>query len=139
MCWYIHHTCQLIWEEKAGRRMRRQHTLQRTCSVPHLKATPQLFMALTRMILQKSLFQTRAAAPLLQTKRGAAKIISHKLYEWLLPFLLLFSCCCCCLFLKKKNKLDSFSLGMYTKKAQQSKTFQKKCLSKNMINFIFYY
>lgn len=100
MCWYIHHTCQLIWEEKAGGTKQRQHALRRTCSVPRQKATPRPFMALTRM-MQKSLSRAEevavvAALPL-QTKRAAAKLskktqtLSNLLSILLLELLLSFS------------------------------------------------
>lgn len=100
MCWYIHHTCQLIWEEKAGGTKQRQHALRRTCSVPRQKATPRPFMALTRM-MQKSLSRAEevavvAALPL-QTKRAAAKLtkktqtLSNLLSVLLLELLLSFS------------------------------------------------
>lgn len=78
MCWYIHHTCQLIWEEKAGRRRRQrpQHAPRRTYSVPLQKVTPQLSTALMRTIW-KSLTPAEDAAVAgarpQQTKRAVAK------------------------------------------------------------------
>lgn len=78
MCWYIHHTCQLIWEEKAGRRRRQrlQHAPRRTYSVPRQKVTPQLSTALMRTIW-KSLTPAEDAAVAgarpQRTKRAVAK------------------------------------------------------------------
>lgn len=89
MCWYIHHTCQLIWEEKAGGTKQRQHALRRTCSVPRQKATPRPFMALMRM-MQKSLSRAEEVAVVaglpLQTKRAAAKITKKTQKLWAVLF-----------------------------------------------------
>lgn len=85
MCWYIHHTCQLIWEEKAGRRRRQrpQHAPRRTYSVPRRKVTPQLSTALMRTIW-KSLAPAEDAAVAgvhpQQIKRALAKPTEQTLW-----------------------------------------------------------
>lgn len=84
MCWYIHHTCQLIWEEKAGRRRQRpQHAPRRTYSVPHQKVTRQLSTALMRTIW-KSLAPAEDAAVAgvhpQQIKRAVAKPTDQTLW-----------------------------------------------------------
>lgn len=112
MCWYIHHTCQLIWEEKAGRRRRQrpQHAPRRTYSVPRQKVTPQLSTALTRTIW-KSLAPAEDVAvagvrPQL-IKRAVAKrtgqtlwAISHHPVTLVIVLVLIF------FFFKVKDSLD---------------------------------